>query len=83
MHCRENVALEKIWRQRYERARHVACGGLFAVAENTTTHAQLIRECRAKQAQAANAILLHQRSCPVCGNAEHTQGHRFAESRAS
>ncbi len=83
MHCRENVALENIWRQRYERATHVACGGLFAVGENATTHAQLVRECRAKQAQAANAILLHQRSCAVCGNAEHTHGGLRAESRAS
>jgi hypothetical protein len=83
VHCRENVALENIWRQRYERARYVAREGLFAMPANTNANTLLIRQCRARQAQAANAILMHQRSCPVCGSAEQTRGVGFPESRAS
>jgi hypothetical protein len=83
MLCRENAALENIWRQSYERARYVACGGLFAVPANTNANTFLVRQYRAKQAQAANAILMHQRSCPVCGSAEQTRDGEFAASRAS
>jgi len=77
MPCDEIMQLENIWRQRYEGARLVERSGLFAVPAKNS-HAWVVRQHRAKQAQAANAILQHQRSCAVCSS--RTQ---LGESRAS
>ncbi len=79
MPCDKILELENIWQQRYEGAQHAARSGLFAVSRNMSSHALVVRQQRAKQAQAANAILLHQRSCAVCGS-----GRAYlSESRAS
>jgi hypothetical protein len=79
MPCDKIMELENIWQQRYEGAQHAEHSGLFAVSGNMSTHALFVRQQRAKQAQAAHAILLHQRSCAVCGNSRSY----LAASRAS
>jgi hypothetical protein len=71
MPCNEIIELENIWRQRYEGARLAERSGLFAVSANMSSHALVLRQQRAKQAQAANAILLHQRSCAACGSSRN------------
>jgi hypothetical protein len=68
MPCDVVMELESIWLQRYEGARLAERTGLFAVTANMNSHAWVMRQHRAKQAQAANAILLHQKSCVVCGS---------------
>jgi hypothetical protein len=79
MPCDEIMELENIWRQRYEGARLAERSGLFAVSAKLNSHAWVVRQHRAKQAQAANAIMLHQRSCAVCGSSRT----HLLESRAS
>jgi hypothetical protein len=79
MPCDEVMELESIWQQRYEGARLAERSGLFAVTASMTSHARVVRQHRAKQTQAANAILLHQRSCSLCGS----RPTHLVESRAS
>jgi hypothetical protein len=79
MPCDKIMELENIWQQRYEVAQHAERSGLFAVSGNMNSRALVVRQHRAKQAQAANAILMHQRSCAVCG----TGRNHLVESRAS
>lgn len=77
MVCRESIELETVWKKRYELTRHIEGGGLFAVPLTKNPHSLMVRQYRAKQAQAANAIMIHRRNCSVCS------GDREAQSRAS
>ena len=72
MPCTELVELENIWKKRYERANYIQAGGWFAVPETRHSNALTIRQSRAKQAQAAHAMIQHQRQCPVCNGNTHT-----------
>jgi cytochrome c-type biogenesis protein CcmH/NrfF len=83
MPCKESEELENAWQKRYERAESVERGGLFALPLISSSHMLMVRQHRAKQAQAANAILMHRRTCPVCSNDNLVQAGSLFESRAS
>lgn len=69
MGCAESLELEKIWKKHYDLAtRTEEGGGLFAVTQAKSSHALLVRQNRAKQAQAANAIMMHRRNCSICSD---------------
>ena len=91
MLCPESMKLEGVYRERYDQARFLENGGSLiflagpapsltaATLDDTpSTHTMSVRRQRATQAQAANAILMHQRTCTVCGH-----DRRLAESLAS
>ena len=81
MNCPESIKLESLYRQRYERARMVESGVSLIILQGNDQplpHTLLVRQHRAKQAQAASAILMHQKHCPVCGKHD-----RLSESLAS
>jgi len=83
MPCKESLELEEIWRKHYERAEYVERGGLFAVPLIGKSHVLMVRQHRAQQAQAANAILMHRRTCPVCSNDNRIEAGGWFASRAS
>ena len=73
MVCAESMELERVWKRRYEVAKHMERGGLFAVSMTKSSHSLLVRQQRAKQAQAANAILMHRKHCSICNSALQDQ----------
>ena len=83
MPCVDFMELESIWKKRYERANYVAHGGLFAVSEANVPKAITLRLYRAKQAQAALAMLKHQKACPLCISNENDSSYAPFESLAS
>jgi hypothetical protein len=83
MPCIEFMELESIWKKRYERANYVAQGGLFAVSEANVPNAITLRLYRAKQAQAALAMLKHRKACPLCTIDENETSYAPFESLAS
>lgn len=79
MPCKENMELENIWQKRYERARYVEHGGLFAVPFTSSAHILTVRQHRARQAQAANAILMHRKTCHVCSSDNQVEAGVFED----
>ena len=74
MFCPESEKLESLYRQRYERTRMVETGTMPIVLDTKVqplSHALMVRQYRAKLAQAASAILIHQKNCRHCSSQEH------------
>ena len=80
MACVEVVELENIWQKRFERA-NAAASGVFAVG--SIANVPTLRHLRAKQAQAAHAILTHRAQCQVCNRGEQLEPFMWLESVAS
>jgi hypothetical protein len=83
MPCRESMELENIWQRRYERAEYVEHGGLFAVPFTISSHILTVRQHRARQAQAANAILMHRKTCHLCSSDAQEQADGLFKDLAS
>jgi hypothetical protein len=83
MFCNESLKLENAYRLRYDRAQNMEHGGPRIVSTgNNSNHSFLLRQYRTQQTQAANAILMHQKHCPVC-NHQQTTPAAVPESLAS
>ena len=81
MPCSEIMELERIWEKRFERAKSMETSGMFAVS--VSMKAPTMRQLRAKQAQAAHAILMHQRQCQMCNSDSQAEPFMWSDSLAS